>query len=183
MHSRVTIHIPGSIWVTVLALPGLVCAQGEFTDQVVLQGSTVSSRVTIQCEITDYTGEFIVLRTATTKNERRFPVSQIVSVKTPQMASHERGLKHLDDGAYEQAEAALTQALTDEARRWMRREVLADLIRCSLRQNRYAAAGTLFQRLYAADRTTRMVLPALSRLPMHPALPSPSTAGRYVSAD
>jgi len=157
MNNRVTIPVTCSILIAVLVLPGLVSAQSEFTDQVVLQGATVSSRVTIQCEITDYTGESIVIRTATLKNERSFPVSQVVTVKTPKMASHERGLKHLDSGEYQQAEATLTQALTDEARRWMRREILADLIRCSLRQNRYAAAGTQFMRLYAADQTTRHI--------------------------
>jgi len=157
MSNRVTIRIAGSLCVTLFALRGFTFAQGEFTDQVILQGSTVSSRVTIQCEITDYTGESVVIRTAASKTERRFPVSQLVSIQTPKMASHERGLKHLENGDYQQAESELTQALTDEARRWMRREILADLIRCSLRQNQYSAAGIQFQRLYAADQTTRHI--------------------------
>lgn len=141
----------------VFVAPSIAAGQTRFTDKVVLQGTTASSRVTLQCEVTDYTGEAIVLRTPTAKDDRRFPSSQVVSVKTPRMASHERGLEHLKKAEYYQAEESLTQALTDEARRWVRREILADLVRCSLRQNRYAAAGSQFQRLFLADRTTRHI--------------------------
>jgi tetratricopeptide (TPR) repeat protein len=140
-----------------ISAPNLGSAQTKFTDKVVLQGTTASSRVTLQCEVTDYTGEAIVLRTPASKEDRRFPAAQVISVKTPQMATHDRGLAHLKKGEYDQAEASLTQALTDEGRRWVRREILADLVRCSLRQNRYAAAGSQFQRLFLADRTTRHI--------------------------
>lgn len=138
-------------------LPGLASAQSEFKDQVTLQGSTTSSRVTMQCEVTDYTGEAIFLRTAVSKTARRFPASQVISVKTPRMATHERGREHLKKGEFPQAEESLTQALTDEARRWVRREIRADLVRCSLRQSRYATAGLQFHRLYVADPTTRHI--------------------------
>jgi tetratricopeptide (TPR) repeat protein len=141
----------------VLSAPRIAAAQTQFTDKVVLQGTTASSRVTLLCEVTDYTGEAIVLRTPTSKGDRRFPSSQVVSVKTPRMATHDRGLEHLKKSEYDQAEASLTQALTDEARRWVRREILADLVRCSFRQNRYADAGSQFRRLYLADRTTRHI--------------------------
>ena len=141
----------------VLSSPRITDAQTRFTDMVVLQGTTASSRVTLQCEVTDYTGEAIELRTSTSKEDRRFPADQVISVKTPRMATHDRGLEHLEKGEYDQAEASLTQALTDEARRWVRREILADLVRCSLRQSRYAAAGSQFRRLYLADVTTRHI--------------------------
>jgi len=152
----------GRVWIvlgifTVLSALDSATAQTRFTDKVVLQGTTASSRVTLQCEVTDYTGAAIVLRTPTSKEDLHFPADQVISVKTPRMATHDRGLKHLEKGEYNQAEASLTQALTDEARRWVRREILADLVRCSLRQNRYAAAGSQFQRLYLADQTTRHI--------------------------
>lgn len=126
-------------------------------DQVVLQGSTTSSRVTLQCEILEYTGQAIRLRTVTTKTERSFPASQVVTVKTPRMPSHERGLADLGKANYAKAKEELTQALTDEARRWVRREIMADLIRCHLRQNDFAAAGEQFRKLYKTDQTTRHI--------------------------
>lgn len=132
-------------------------AQTDLTDQVVLQGSTVSSRVTLQCEIVDYTGEAIVIHTATSKTDRRFPASQVVSVRTRRMPTHDRGLEHLSRGEFESAESELSQAMTDEPRRWVRREIRSDLIRCALRQNDYGEAANHFERLYAEDPSTRHV--------------------------
>lgn len=141
----------------VLVFARTASAQTDFTDQVVLQGASVSSRVTMQCEVLDYTGDAIVLRIATSKTERRFPASHVVSVKTPRMATHERGLEHLRKNEFEQAESSLTQALTDEPRRWVQREIQAAITGCFLRQSRYVEAGLQFKKLYLGDPETRHI--------------------------
>ncbi len=82
----------------VVCAPRVTDAQTRFTDKVVLQGTTASSRVTLQCEVTDYTGEAIELRTSTSKEDRRFPAAQAISAKTPRMATHDRGIEHLEKG-------------------------------------------------------------------------------------
>ena len=142
---------------TVCFLAESAAAQTEYVDRVVLQGTTASSRVTMQCEILDYNGERIVFRTATTKTEQRFPASQVVTVKTRRMPPHNRGLDHLKAGKFPQAEAELSQALNEEPRRWVRREIRADLIRCCLQQCEYGKAGNHFRRLYDEDPETRHV--------------------------
>ena len=111
----------------------------------------------MQCDVLDYTGEHVVLRTATSKTDRRFPASQVVSVKTRRMPPHDRGLDRLKKGEFKESEAELSKALNEEPRRWVRREIRADLIRCALQQSDYGEAAYHFRRLYDEDPATRHI--------------------------
>lgn len=129
-------------------------ANAQFTDEVVVKGSTAGSRMTIRCEIVDYTGRYLTARGNSGQREQRIPSEQVLTVRTPQTETHKLGKRMLDEGRLREAETHLTKALEDEPRTWMRREILALLTRSALRRNDLTAAGTRFQMLFTSDPDT-----------------------------
>ena len=129
----------------------------QFTDELVLQGSTASSRVTMQCQVKDYNGKWIEVLTNAGTGEKRFPASEVVSVKTYETQSHRDAIKHFHAGDLKKSNELFEATLHDESRQWMRRELLAWLVRCALRDEDYITAGTRFRAVYASDPDTRHV--------------------------
>ena len=124
-------------------------------DQVVLQTEGTSSRLTMPCQIVDYTGERITVLFKNGADPKSYPAEQVIEVRTAWLESHELGRKLLAERKLDEATRAFQAALTAEKRAWVRREILASLIRCSLRQNDRASAGTRFLKLLEGDPTTR----------------------------
>ncbi|MCA9116337.1 MAG: hypothetical protein KDA79_14725 [Planctomycetaceae bacterium] len=130
-------------------------AQEQLPDQVTLQLPESSSRITIRCEVLDYTGESIQLVTMNGAPRKTYPASQVVDVRTPQTPEHVRGLTLFAAGRAEDASQAFNQALLDETRTWVRRDILAMLCRCSLWLGHYADAANRFILLAQSDPATR----------------------------
>lgn len=126
-------------------------------DEVVVHGSTSTSRITINCEVLDYTGKRLVIKTAANKNDQTYSAADVVSVRTMHNDAHESGLKALAAGDTDAAEAAFDRAINQELRTWVRRELLAFQIRCSLRRSDWVTAGQRFSRLYQSDPDTRHI--------------------------
>ncbi len=124
-------------------------------DQVILQTEGTSSRLTLPCQIVDYTGERITVQFKTGPTQKTYPAEQVVEVRTAWLESHELGRKLLAERKLNEAAQALQSALVVEKRGWVQREILASLIRCSLRMGDRASAGTRFLKLLESDRTTR----------------------------
>lgn len=124
-------------------------------DQVVLQTEGTSSRLTMPCQIVDYTGERITVQFKSGAAQKTYPAEQVVEVRTAWLESHELGRKLLSERKLEEATRSLQAALVAEKRDWVRREILALLIRCSLRSSDRASAGTRFLQLLKSDPTTR----------------------------
>jgi tetratricopeptide (TPR) repeat protein len=76
-------------------------------------------------------------------------------VETPQSEPHRQGLQLLAAGQIEDADHLLREALNRETREWVRREILADLVRASLWKGDYAGASVRFGLLYSSDPLTR----------------------------
>ncbi len=144
---------------TLLGLLGALAVSDSIglADEVVVHGSTSTSRITINCEVLDYTGKKLVIKTAANKNEQTYSAADVVSVRTMHTDAHESGLKALAAGDTDAAEAAFDRAVNQELRTWVRRELLALQIRCSLRRADWVAAGQRFSRLYQSDPDTRHV--------------------------
>lgn len=123
-------------------------------DRVILQSNS-GGRYSLTGTIVDYTGTALTLRTSVGGTLRVFPASQIVEVQTPQTEPHLKGLFALEQGEFDEAKTALEKALQEEQRTWVRREVLALLVRCALRQGEYASAGSRFLLLTRSDPETR----------------------------
>ncbi len=124
-------------------------------DHVILQTEGTSSRLTLPCQIVDYTGERITVQFKTGPTQKTYPAEQVVEVRTAWLESHELGCKLLVERKLNEAAQALQSALVAEKRGWVQREILASLIRCSLRQGDRVSAGTRFLKLLESDRTTR----------------------------
>jgi tetratricopeptide (TPR) repeat protein len=103
----------------------------------------------------DYTGERITVQFTTGPTQKTYPAEQVIEVRTDWLESHELGRKLLAERKPNEAAKALQSALAAEKRGWVQREILASLIRCSLRMGDRLSAGTRFLKLLESDRTTR----------------------------
>ncbi|HUG89234.1 MAG TPA: hypothetical protein VML55_00265, partial [Planctomycetaceae bacterium] len=148
--------VAGAVWAVALVLAGANCAaaQQPVRDRVTLQLEGASSRTIIACTVLDYTGEEITIRTRPNQAARTYPASQVVEVQTPQTEPHMRGLDEFAGGRLESAAAAFEQALGEETRGWVRRDVLAMLVHCAYRRGDYVGATTRFLALTESDPAT-----------------------------
>ena len=148
---RSSFSVPRSKFLVLWLIAAPLAAQ----DQVVLQTEGTSSRLTMHCQIVDYTGERINVQFKSGAAQKTYPAEQVVEVRTAWLESHELGRKLLSDRRLDEATRALQAALVAEKRAWVRREILSSLIRCSLRNGDRASAGTRFLQLLESDPTTR----------------------------
>jgi tetratricopeptide (TPR) repeat protein len=137
---------------------GLLLAANSRTaaqDKVILQRSSYSARITVSGVVEDYTGVEVSIRTDSDEPPKTFPSADVVEIQTSQSESQVRGLRLLADGHVEEAVRELDVALKKETRSWVRREILAALVRAAVRRADYAAAATRFLALLKSDPTTR----------------------------
>jgi tetratricopeptide (TPR) repeat protein len=128
-------------------------ARGE--DRVVIQPEGSSSRISIRGQIQDYTGRSITLSVGPGDVLKSYPSSQVVEVETPQIPEHRHALKLYAEEQIPKAKESFESALGAESRLWVRREILADLIRCALRLGDFSSAGSNFLALVRSDHHTR----------------------------
>jgi len=128
----------------------LLCSLVQ-ADEVVVQASTARSRITITGDILEYNGRVLVIQTGTGTSQQRYNAAEVVSVKTSYTSAHTAGLRLFEAGKSELALREFETAVSREPRTWVRREILALLIRCALRADDFATAGSRFDKLYASD--------------------------------
>lgn len=127
---------------------------GESKDLVVLRLQRGGGHARLRGRVTDYNGRTLTIHTQGNA-VRVYPAEQVIKVETPQTSSHLEGLQEFSAGRVEQARRKFQAALLDEDRDWVRREILAMLIRCALHRGDYAKAGTRFLALVESDLHTR----------------------------
>ena len=141
-----------AVWLMLMALPAAAWAE----DRVVLQpGGRFSSRITIKGRIEDYTGDHLRLQLKTGGPVKNYPAEQVIEVDTPQSPSHQRGTSLLAVEDVDRAFPEFQAALGEEDRPWVRREILAQLVRCALRLGDYSTAGNRFLQIVQSDPKTR----------------------------
>jgi len=139
-----------------IALCVLTVANGSAAqDKVVLQRPNLTSRLTISGLVIDYTGTEVSIRTDSGEPARTYPAAEVVEIQTAQVAAHTQGLKLLAEGKVDEAIRELESAVQKESRTWVRREILATIVRCGLRRGNYVLAGSRFLALLKSDPTTR----------------------------
>jgi tetratricopeptide (TPR) repeat protein len=124
-------------------------------DRIVLKRGRSSGRTTIAGEIVDFTGEEIRIRSPAGDVVRAYPAAEVVSVETVQSALHDRALASLAANRVAEAIGEFESALRSESRDWVRREILAQLVRCALRRGDYPSAKSQFLTLFKSDPQTR----------------------------
>ena len=122
-------------------------------DRVVIQ-QPGKSRLPLSGLVEDYTGRELTIRVRTGDSLRRFARTEVVEVQTAYTAHHEKGRQLFADGHAVEAAAELNAALKDEDRAWVRREILALLVKCALWNGDYRAAVSRFLPIVDSDAET-----------------------------
>ena len=122
-------------------------------DRVIIQ-QPGGSRFPISGLIEDYTGREVILQVRAGEVPRRYPRQEVVEVQTAYTPRHERGRRLLANAKPAEAKVELTLALKEEDRTWVRREILAQLVRCALWDGNYRAATPLFLSIVESDPET-----------------------------
>lgn len=106
--------------------------------------------------IEEYTGTRLVLREGEGRRLRVFTADEyrILGIETAYHPAHASGLKLLGERRFVDADEQLRVALDAEQRRWVRREILALIVRADLASGRRSAAGAAFLKLVESDATT-----------------------------
>jgi tetratricopeptide (TPR) repeat protein len=140
-----------------LLLAGLVATapalQADAQDRVIIQ-QPGGSRFPISGLIDDYTGREVRIQVRTGDPLRRYPRQEVIEVQTAYTPHHEKGRQFLAAGKPAEAKAELSQALKEEDRIWVRREILSQLVRCALWDGNYRAATPWFLSIVESDPET-----------------------------
>ncbi|MBI5757046.1 MAG: hypothetical protein HZA46_00850 [Planctomycetales bacterium] len=125
-------------------------------DRVVRQQEArTGGRIVVTGTIEEYTGVELRIRRSLNNTLAVIPANEVVEVQTEQIEAHTQGERSLADGKIPVAVEQFQQALSRERRRWVRREILALLVRSELCRGAYSAAAGHFLPLYESDPTTR----------------------------
>ena len=112
-------------------------------------------QATLPCTILDFTQSEIKVKLLPSGTVRTYPGSEIVKVHTPQTESHQRGLEQMHQGKYDKATQSFSEALNIENRTWVRREILAQLIKAALFQGDILKAALRFQTMVEHEPDAR----------------------------
>lgn len=128
-------------------------ATAHAEDRVTVQTDSGAGKIVVVGTVLDWNGRTVRIKSG--DGLRELPAVRVVDVETPRIESHHNGLAALDAGKPGEALPLLKKALAEEPRLWMRREILAALIRTNLALGDRAAAGTDFLALLDSDPATR----------------------------
>ena len=143
------------LWAAITFLIGWLCVGLVIADdRVTLIPEGAVDPVVLIGTIEDYTGEVLILRRADQRVGDRYPASAIQSVQTWRSAIHEQGISEFDSGENAPAEQSLLQALKEEPRDWVKREILSQLVRSAIRRGDWGTAGARFLQITDQDSTT-----------------------------
>jgi tetratricopeptide (TPR) repeat protein len=128
-----------------------VAARGQ--DTVIVQGGDDKPAIRRTGTIVEYNGDGIVLQLASGRQEQ-IGLDQVVATETQKNKDHVAADRFFAEGKYRDALTAYRAAVEAEDRAWMRREVLARMVVCYQRVNRFAEAGQAFSMIVRSDPKT-----------------------------
>lgn len=154
------IHTLRFILLFLITLQSATAALAEDVAYLTPEGQD-QGRLAVRGEIVDYTGEAITI-TGPTGSTRRYPAERVVEIETQWQDAHKAGRDALAKHDFEAAARQLAEANRAEKRVWVRRLILADLMRADMALGRPDQAGDLLLALMQSDRST----PALAEAPL-----------------
>jgi tetratricopeptide (TPR) repeat protein len=136
-------------------------------------GETGKGRTKITCTVLDYTGQSLTLELPGGV-QRVFPAERVVQIETTRSKQQTDADKLYERRQYQPALTQYRQALEAEERRWVRREILAQMVWCYRGQGDVASAAQTFLLLVQSDPKT----PHFDCIPLAwlPGEPSPQAA-------
>lgn len=137
-----------------MLLAGAAPPAKEMPDTITLQRAGSIGRITLRGTIREFTGRTLEFLPGSSAGLQSYPASEVVYFESPRVESHRRGLSEFEAGRVEAAAASFEEAMKEEQRPWMRREILAMSIRCALYRGDRVAAGIRFLALVQSDPDT-----------------------------
>ncbi len=142
-----------AIMSTVFSLLKLTSVSAQ--DKIEVRQEHHVGHATLPCTILDFTQKEIKVKLLPSGTVRTYPGSQIVKVHIPQTEQYQRGLKQLQAGQFDKAIDSFSEALNIENRTWVRREILALMIKTALRQGDELKAALRFQMMVENEPHSR----------------------------
>ena len=155
-------------WLLVLVLVARVSAAlpafAQVTpDSVVIQPTGKVGRVELKGgSIRDFNSDWLYYQPKAGKETQRIKNSEVVSVTTSRVSAHQRAIDLIKSKRFAEAETEAEAALSSEKRAWVRREILALMIKSQVAQGKYESAGDVFLALIGSQSRNRFV----SRAPL-----------------
>lgn len=122
-------------------------------DRVLIQ-QPGGSRLPVTGLVEDYTGRDLTIRLKVGDKLRTYPRAEVIEIQTAYTQRHEKGRQLLANGHATEAAVELNAALKEEDRAWVRREILALLVKCALWDGDYRTAVTRFLPILESDAET-----------------------------
>lgn len=137
-----------------LAMLGM--APFAFAEDIVFLKPSANSRTgtRVTGTVTDYTGRELLIRTVGSR-EQMIPADRVEDVATEYTQKHADADRLFEEKRYADAETLYRRALTDEPRQWVRRMILAQVVRCLRQQDKYEQAASTFLLIVQNDPTTQ----------------------------
>ncbi|MFW6170447.1 MAG: tetratricopeptide repeat protein [Planctomycetota bacterium] len=156
---------------------------GASEDVVVVSRSEPSGESRRRGTIIDYTGEALTLELSSGRKTRIEP-SRVRGYETKREPAHKRGDELFEEKRYADAVVSYRNAMEPEQRRWMRRVILAQMVRCYHNMRQIVQAGETFRLILQSDPSTQL----LDAMPLpwtSAAVPSSvaERAGRWIKDD
>ncbi len=126
----------------------------EPTDRFRLRQDS-GGEIVVSCFISDYNASVIRYRLKDDGPTLTQSADQVSEVETPLSESHIKGLRLFAEQKIQEANEQFRAALTSEPRAWVRRDLLAMLVRCAFHRGDYAAAGNNFLAILRSDSNSR----------------------------
>ncbi len=138
----------------VAAIVSTVCAPGAAQDTVHLSGSGGGKRVMVG-RVLDYTGQALEFEHPGGRREQ-VPGDKVLRIETPRGRTHEEADAAFEQGDFDRALALYERAIdiSEEPRVWVRREILAQMVRCYRATQRIELAARSFLMLLQSDPQT-----------------------------
>jgi tetratricopeptide (TPR) repeat protein len=167
----------------VVAVAGpIVSAAAQDQDTVFIAGST-GGHVRVTGEVLDYGGNGLRIRVGGGQ-ERQYPVERILGIETPYTRQQVDGDAAFEVGRFDQAIGFYLDALKQEPRRWVGRQLMARLVRCYDAMGQPERAGNAFAALLQDDpKTPHFDCIPLSWLPSQPSPAMEQLARAWAKSD
>ena len=106
--------------------------------------------------IVDYTGEVLTLQLASGREEK-IEAARVLGYETIQVPDQVNGDRLFAEGRFADAVASYRRAIDREQRPWMRRVILAQMVRCYRNMQQIVRAGDTFLVVVRSDPTTQLL--------------------------
>lgn len=148
-------HVLPALLVLPTALLPAVAAAADYSDKILIQPTGTSGKKLIVCEIEDYDAKWLTVLEPNIRDPRKYHSEEVSRIETHHVQPYLDALAALGRNDIDAAENSLRQALDEEGRAWVRREILAYLVRVALWRGDYVTAAGRFQAIVDSRENTR----------------------------